>query len=68
MIDQRVLPMHFEYLAYANAKEVGWNDISRGMTKAEPATVDEHQIRTFWRQWDTLVQRGLSQKNSSNQS
>lgn len=53
---------------YANAKEVGWNDISRGMTKAEPATVDEHQIRTFWRQWNTLVQRGLSHKNSSNKS
>jgi hypothetical protein len=31
------------------------------MKKAEPATVDEHQIRTFWRQWNTLVQRGLSQ-------
>jgi p-cumate 2,3-dioxygenase subunit alpha len=45
---------------YSNAREAGWNDISRGMKKAEPATVDEHQIRVFWRQWNTLVQRGLA--------
>lgn len=47
---------------YSNAREVGWNDISRGMTKAEPATVDEHQIRTFWRRWEALVQNGLARK------
>ncbi len=40
---------------YANAREAGWNDISRGMLKAEPATVDEHQIRVFWRHWNELV-------------
>lgn len=36
---------------YRNLKEAGWNDVSRGMLKAEPATVDEHQIRVFWRRW-----------------
>jgi p-cumate 2,3-dioxygenase alpha subunit len=45
---------------YSNAKEAGWNDISRGMLKAEPATVDEHQIRVFWERWNSLVQRGDS--------
>jgi p-cumate 2,3-dioxygenase alpha subunit len=40
---------------YANAREAGWNDISRGMKKDEPATVDEHQIRVFWRRWNALL-------------
>ena len=40
---------------YANVREAGWNDVSRGMKKAEPATVDEHQIRVFWRRWSALV-------------
>jgi len=44
---------------YANAREAAWNDISRGMKKDEPATVDEHQIRVFWRQWNALVQQPL---------
>ena len=42
---------------YANAREAQWNDISRGMKKAEPATVDEHQIRVFWRRWHALLQQ-----------
>ena len=42
---------------YANAREAGWNDISRGIMKAEPATVDEHQIRVFWERWHALVQQ-----------
>jgi p-cumate 2,3-dioxygenase alpha subunit len=42
---------------YANEREAGWNDISRGMNKDEPATVDEHQIRVFWRRWNALVQQ-----------
>jgi p-cumate 2,3-dioxygenase alpha subunit len=42
---------------YANAKEAAWNDISRGLKKAEPATVDEHQIRVFWQRWHALVQQ-----------
>lgn len=41
---------------YANEREAGWNDISRGMKKAEPATVDEHQIRVFWKRWNALLQ------------
>jgi p-cumate 2,3-dioxygenase alpha subunit len=40
---------------YANTKEAGWNDISRGMKKAEPATVDEYQIRVFWERWNALL-------------
>jgi p-cumate 2,3-dioxygenase alpha subunit len=40
---------------YANAREAAWNDISRGMKKAEPATVDEYQIRVFWQRWDALL-------------
>lgn len=42
---------------YANAREAAWNDLSRGMNKAEPATVDEHQIRTFWLRWHSLLQQ-----------
>ena len=40
---------------YANSREAAWNDISRGMKKTEPATVDEHQIRVFWEHWNSLV-------------
>ena len=40
---------------YANAREAGWNDISRGMKKDNPATVDEHQIRVFWKRWNSLL-------------
>ena len=36
---------------YRNQQEAGWNDVSRGMLKADPATIDEHQIRVFWRRW-----------------
>ena len=36
MIDQRVLPMHFEYLAYANAKEVA-EGISSMVVRGAPA-------------------------------
>jgi hypothetical protein len=27
------------------------------MKKDEPATVDEHQIRVFWRRWHELLQQ-----------
>ena len=40
---------------YANAREAAWNDISRGMKKAEPATVDEYQIRVFWQRWNAML-------------
>lgn len=36
---------------YRNAVHAGWNDISRGMLKAQPATDDEEQMRCFWREW-----------------
>ncbi len=42
---------------YTNTQEAGWNDVSRGMKKAEPATVDEHQLRVFWKRWHELVQQ-----------
>lgn len=42
---------------YQNAKFAGWNDISRGVLKAHPAKDDEHQMRTWWRQWARLMER-----------
>lgn len=41
---------------YQNEKEAAWNDVSRGMLKADPETIDEHQIRVFWRRWHERVQ------------
>jgi p-cumate 2,3-dioxygenase alpha subunit len=38
--------------AYRAHREAGWNDISKGMMKAVPATDDEEQMRCFWRGWD----------------
>jgi p-cumate 2,3-dioxygenase alpha subunit len=47
---------------YANAKEAGWNDISRGMRRqlaGKPGgQQDELQMRTFWRRWHDLVVAG----------
>jgi len=36
------------------ASGVRWNDISRGMNR-EPLTVDELQMRVFWRRWAQLM-------------
>ncbi|MBD5604800.1 MAG: Rieske 2Fe-2S domain-containing protein [Candidatus Eremiobacteraeota bacterium] len=33
---------------------VRWNDISRGMSR-EPQTVDEFQMRVFWRRWSQMM-------------
>jgi p-cumate 2,3-dioxygenase alpha subunit len=33
---------------------VHWNDISRGMTR-EPLTIDELQMRVFWRRWSQMM-------------
>jgi len=44
--------------AYATARFVEWNDLSRGMlTENEPAPAkqDELQMRTFWRRWKALM-------------
>jgi p-cumate 2,3-dioxygenase alpha subunit len=35
---------------------VRWNDISRGMNR-EPQTVDELQMRVFWRRWVQMMGR-----------
>jgi p-cumate 2,3-dioxygenase subunit alpha len=37
---------------YQNVREVGWNDISKGMPRqGPPMNDDEEQMRCFWRQW-----------------
>ena len=36
---------------YAASKFAPWNDISRGMLKAQPRGDDEAQMRAFWREW-----------------
>ncbi|MEU3270870.1 aromatic ring-hydroxylating dioxygenase subunit alpha [Saccharomonospora sp. NPDC006951] len=40
---------------YAARAGEGWNDVSRGMDKADPPNWDELQMRTFWRRWDELM-------------
>lgn len=40
---------------YSNMREAQWNDISKGMIRAEPAMDDEEQMRAFWRQWHKLI-------------
>lgn len=37
---------------FRNAKEAGWNDISKGMNRSEPAHNDEAQMRGFWTEWN----------------
>jgi p-cumate 2,3-dioxygenase alpha subunit len=36
---------------YENFREAAWNDISKGMSKNQPAMDDEIQMRSFWTQW-----------------
>jgi p-cumate 2,3-dioxygenase subunit alpha len=40
---------------YRNLRAVQWNDISKGMTRENPSTNDELQMRAFWRQWNSLM-------------
>lgn len=42
---------------YDNAREAGWNDISKGMGREVPAYDDEVQMRAFWTQWHKLLQQ-----------
>ena len=42
---------------YENSREAAWNDISRGMAKAQPSYDDEAQIRAFWTEWQTRIER-----------
>lgn len=46
---------------YQNMKEAGWNDISKGMMKAQPAYDDESQMRTFWTRWHEYVQTAVAE-------
>jgi phenylpropionate dioxygenase-like ring-hydroxylating dioxygenase large terminal subunit len=43
---------------YASWREVAWNDLSRGMTKAEDkqTNTDEGHLRVFWRRWGELME------------
>lgn len=45
---------------FQNAKEAGWNDISKGMQKEQPSYDDEAQMRAFWSHWNDHVQTALS--------
>jgi p-cumate 2,3-dioxygenase subunit alpha len=40
---------------YRNQIGMEWNDISRGMLKAQPTNTDEEQMRVFWRRWRALM-------------
>ena len=39
----------------ATSHPQGWSDISRGMGKEVADSTDERQMRTFWRQWKTIM-------------
>lgn len=40
---------------FKNAGEAQWNDISKGMGKAQPSYDDELQMRAFWTNWNERV-------------
>ncbi|MCZ4518870.1 aromatic ring-hydroxylating dioxygenase subunit alpha [Rhodococcus ruber] len=40
---------------FATYKELGWSDISRGMSSSVVSGQDELQMRTWWRRWNELV-------------
>jgi p-cumate 2,3-dioxygenase alpha subunit len=42
---------------FRNATEAQWNDISKGMGKAQPAMDDEIQMRAFWTEWNSRLTR-----------
>jgi len=37
---------------FQNYQLAEWNDISKGMHKAQPAYDDEQQMRVFWTRWN----------------
>ena len=41
---------------FQNMKEASWNDISKGMLKAQPSYDDEAQMRAFWTRWNERVE------------
>jgi p-cumate 2,3-dioxygenase alpha subunit len=40
---------------FQNNQEAQWNDVSKGMNKAQPQSIDEEQIRGFWRMWNEIM-------------
>ena len=44
-------------MGYRNLKEARWNDISKGIGKAEPSFDDEAQMRAFWTEWQSRISR-----------
>lgn len=47
-------------LGYENAREAGWNDISKGMAKQDQAMDDEVQMRAFWTEWNARLARAAA--------
>lgn len=45
---------------YENAREAGWNDISKGMAKEKQAMDDEVQMRAFWTEWNARLARAAA--------
>ncbi len=42
---------------FQNHQLAPWNDISKGMGKAEPSYDDEQQMRVFWSRWNEQVSK-----------
>ncbi len=40
---------------FRNARELQWNDISKGMNREQPRHDDELQMRAFWTRWNALL-------------
>ena len=43
---------------FAAAREAPWSDISKGMSKSQPAYDDELQMRAFWQRWNDCLEQG----------
>jgi p-cumate 2,3-dioxygenase alpha subunit len=41
---------------FANVAEQGWSDVSRGMLRDQATSMDELQMRAFWRRWHACIQ------------
>jgi hypothetical protein len=53
-----VAALEYAQQGYASWREVPWNDLSRGMTKADDkqTNTDEGHLRVFWRRWSELME------------
>jgi phenylpropionate dioxygenase-like ring-hydroxylating dioxygenase large terminal subunit len=40
---------------FATQRELPWSDLSRGMGREQPTSLDELQMRAFWRRWHALM-------------